>query len=142
MSIELIPLCTATATLAEPFFLPDTPSGTRVVAEVTSFEVTGDRVRGHMKGNAAADWLIVDSRAQGTLDVRVLAETHDGALVFISYRGRLDLSGGPGSSPSYAAPLFETGDERYLWLNKIQAIAKGQVAESGTTLVYEMYEVR
>jgi hypothetical protein len=142
MSIELIPLCTVTATLAEPFFLPDTPSGTRVIAEVTGFEVTGERVRGQMKGNAAADWLIVDSRGLGTLDVRVLAETHDGALVYISYRGRLDVSGGPGSSPSYAAPLFDTGDERYLWLNRIQAIAKGRLSEDGTTLVYEMYEVQ
>ena len=28
---------------------------------------------------------------------------------------------------SRAAPLFETGDERYRWLNRIQAVAKGFV---------------
>ncbi len=33
MSIELVPLCTATIRLAEPFFLPETPLGTRVIAE-------------------------------------------------------------------------------------------------------------
>ncbi len=142
MSIELIPLCTVTARLAEPFFLPDTPSGTRVIAEVTAFDVVGERISGRLKGHAAADWLTLDGRAQGTVDVRALIETDDGALIFTSYRGRLDLAGGPGAAPVYSAPLFDTGDERYLWLNKIQAIAKGEVGDGGSTLVYDMYEVR
>jgi hypothetical protein len=142
MSIELIPLCIATARLAEPFILPDTPVGTRVIAEVTEFTFEGDRIRGAMEGHAAADWLTIDSRAMGTIDVRALIRTHDDALIFAAYRGRLDLSGGPGSSPAYSAPLFETGDERYLWVNGIQAIAKGTVGDGGHTLVYEMYEVR
>lgn len=34
IAIELIPLATATVTLAEPIPLPDTPAGTRVIAEV------------------------------------------------------------------------------------------------------------
>jgi hypothetical protein len=46
MSIELVPLCTASAVLAEPFVLPDTPLGTRVIAEVTAFDVAGDRLTG------------------------------------------------------------------------------------------------
>ena len=141
MSIELVPLCTATIRLAEPFFLPDTPLGTRVIAECLSFDVAGDRVRGHLKGNAAADWLTLDARFQGTLDVRTLVETDDGAPVFVSYRGRIDLSAGADAATSYAAPLFDTGDERYLWLNRIQAVAKGALSDGGTTLVYEVCEV-
>ncbi len=142
MTIELIPLATATATLAEPMFLPDTPLGTRVIAEVTSFDIKGDRIRGHMKGNAAADWLTLSPGLLGTLDVRLLIETDDGALIFTSYRGRLDLSAGQGTSPVYAAPLYDTGDERYAWINKIQAVAKGTVSADGTQLVYEICEVR
>ena len=142
MSIELVPLCTASAVLSEPFVLPDTPLGTRVIAEVTAFEVTGDRLAGHLKGQAAADWLTVSAAGMGTLDVRLLIETHDGALVFANYRGRLDLSGGAGASPVYSAPLFDTGDPRYTWLNGIQAVAKGLVSEGGTRLDYEMYELR
>ena len=142
MSIELVPLCVATATLAEPFILADTPLGTRVIAEVTRFDLVGDRINGHLKGNAAADWLTVDGRGMGTLDVRALIETEDGALIFASYRGRLDLSGGTGASPVYSAPLFDTGDERYLWMNGIQAVAKGNILDGGSTLVYDMYEVR
>lgn len=142
MSIELVPLCTATATLADPIFLPDTPMGTRIIAEVLSYDFVGERLNGHAKGNAGADWLTLSPGLLGTLDVRALIETDDGALIFASYRGRLDLSGGPGASPSYAAPLFDTGDERYAWINRIQAVAKGQISDGGSTLVYEMYEVR
>ncbi|MGZ6906484.1 MAG: DUF3237 domain-containing protein [Acidimicrobiia bacterium] len=142
MPIELVALCTATARLADAFILPDTPAGTRAIAEVTAFDLVGDRLTGHLMGNAAADWLTVDSRGQGTLDVRALIETHDGALVFANYRGRLDLAGGTGAAPVYSAPLFDTGDERYLWLNRIQAVAKGTVSDGGRTLVYEMYELR
>ena len=34
-----------------------------------------------------------------------------------------------------------TGDERYAWLNRIQAVAKGTFTPEGT-LIYEMYELR
>ena len=142
MTIELIPLATATATLTEPVFLPDTPLGTRVIAELTSFDIEGDRIRGHMKGSAAADWLTLSPSLLGTLDVRLLIETDDGALIYTSYRGRLDLSAGQGASPVYAAPLYDTGDERYAWINKIQAVAKGILSADGTELVYEVCEVR
>jgi hypothetical protein len=142
MTIELVPLCTATIRLAEPFFLPETPNGTRVIAECRTFDVTGDRLTAHLQGNAAADWLTLDGRGLGTLDVRTLLETDDGALLFVSYRGRIDLSGGPDAATSYAAPLFDTGDERYLWLNRVQAVAKGKLSDGGTTLVYEIAEAR
>ena len=52
------------------------------------------------------------------------------------YRGRVDLSTGR----VYSAPLYDTGDERYLWLNAIQAVAKGTT--DGTNLEYQIYEVR
>lgn len=143
MSIELVPLATATITMAsEGFFLPDTPVGTIVIAEVTDAVFEGERFRARLKGRAAADWMKLSPAAIGTLDVRMLLETHDGALVFASYHGRLDLSGGPGSSPVYSAPLFDTGDERYAWLAKIQAVGKGALSEDLSTLTYEFHELR
>ena len=63
-----------------------------------------------------------------------------GALVFAQYNGRSDASKGVGQAPIYTAPRFETGDERYAWLNKVQAAAKGSLAD--TLLTYEMYELR
>ncbi len=43
-------------------------------------------------------------------------------------------------APIDTAPRFDTGDERYGWLNKIQAVANGSL--DGTTLTYEVYELR
>lgn len=142
MPIELIPLCTATLTLADPFLMPATPSGLRVIVEVESWEMTGERLNGHLKGRTAADWMSVSAEMLGTLDVRALIETDDGALIYTSYQGRLDLSQGQGASPAYAAPLYETGDERYAWINRIQAVAKGELSGDGKRLVYEICEVR
>ena len=64
-------------------------------------------------------------------------ETDDGALVFVQYHGRVDVGAG---GPTYATPRFETGDDRYRWLNKIQAVGKGIL--DGNTLTYELYELR
>ena len=38
------------------------------------------------------------------------------------------------------APTFQTGDERYAWLNKIQAVGAGYLGEDGV-LTYSLYEV-
>jgi hypothetical protein len=142
MPIELVPLCTATATLTAPFLLPGTPTGSRIIAEVEDLVLEGDRLRAKRKGGAAADWMTLSADMVGTLDVRALLETDDGALIYTWYHGRFDLSQGVGGRPAYAAPLYETGDERYTWLNTIQAIAKGELTTDGRTLVYEIYEVR
>ncbi len=125
------------AQLRDPFLLPGTPAGTRVIFEVESANVTGDRLNGTMKGQAAADWLAIGPDGTGSLDVRSLLETDDGALVFIHYTGRVDTSV-PGS-PVYATPRFDTGDERYAWLNKVQAVGKGSL--DGQTLTYQLYEL-
>ena len=140
MSVELVPLCTVTITLKDPMMLPNTPSGTRSIIEVAAAKLEGERLSGAMKGAASADWATIGPDMTCTLDVRSTFETDDGALVYTQYRGRLDLTKPLGESPIYAAPLFETGDERYAWLNRIQAVAKGKL--DGQTLTYEMYEVR
>jgi Protein of unknown function (DUF3237) len=140
MSIELVPLCTMTITLADPIVIPNTPSGTRLIVEVVDALIEGERLSGKLKGVAAADWIAVGPENTGTLDVRATFETHDGAICYTTYSGRLDLSVPPGSAPVYAAPLYETGDERYAWLNRIQAVAKGEL--DGQTLRYEIFEVR
>ena len=138
--IELVPLCTATVTLKDPMILPNTPSGMRTIIEVATAKLEGDRLSGTMKGAAGADWATIGPDMTCTLDVRMTFETQDGALVLVCYSGRIDLSKPPGDSPVYAAPLFETGDERYAWLNRVQAVAKGKL--DGTTLTYEIAEVR
>jgi hypothetical protein len=125
--------------LADPLVLTNTPAGIRVIVDVKSFSVEGDRLRATMKGTASADWLTIGPDGTGTVDVRATMETHDGALIFMYYQGRRDFSEGM-DAPIYSTPKFEAGDERYGWLNKIQAVAKGTL--DGTTLTYEIYELR
>ena len=138
--IELVPLARASATLSPPIVLPNTPSGMRVIFEMTDYCFEGERFTARQKGVAAADWLVVGPDGTGTLDVRVTLETRDGAVVLLRYGGRVDASRGLGGAAIYATPQFETGDDRYAWLNRIQAIAKGTL--DGNALVYEVYELR
>lgn len=133
MSLELVPLCVATVSLAAPINV----SSTLLIGEVTGMEVQGERLKASLKGRAAADWLKVSPEGYGTLDVKVTLETHDGALVHVTYSGRLQFDTGS----VYATPLFHTGDERYTWLNRIQAVSKGTFA-APETLIYDMYELR
>jgi len=139
VTIELVPLGTMVGELRRPFVLEGTPVGTRMIFEVASGSVTGDRINAKLVGNSGADWAVVGPDGTITLDVRMLWETDDGALIFVTYNGRCDVSN---PVHVYSTPRFETGDERYLWLNKIQAVAKGTLSDGGATLTYELCEVR
>lgn len=133
MSLELVPLCTATISLAETISV----SPSFVIGELTAARLEGERLTGSMKGTAGADWLTISPEGYGTLDVKVTFETDDGAIVHASYTGRLQFD----TMTVYATPQFHTGDERYQWLNRIQAVAKGTFT-AADTLIYEMYELR
>jgi cytochrome P450 len=140
MTIELVPLATATLEIGAPVFIPNGPKGTRVIAEITSSVWDGDRLHAKQVGVASADWALISDDGTAAIDVRSTLETDDGALIYVSYQGRTDYSLA-GAGPLYAAPTFETGDPRYSWLNKVQAIARG-TAEGLTTLTYDVFEVR
>lgn len=137
LEIELVPLCTCTARLAPSKSIGDGPAGTRLVIEVADFATTG-RLEGVQEGAAAADWVTIN-RGVATLDVRATLRTHDDALVYMHYEGRMATSG-DNAGTIYVAPKFETSDERYTWLNGIQAIGKGST--DGPALTYEWFEVR
>lgn len=143
MAIELVPLCTMHFQLKPPIVVGAGCFGTRLIIEVESVRVDGDRLCGEMAGAAGADWLLVGPEGTGTLDARWTLRTDDGAIIFIQYKGRFaeDLSQPQFPATVYAAPHFETSDERYTWLNRIQAIGKG-TAHQDQTLDYEWYEVR
>lgn len=138
---SLVEMGTLVADLGDRHILQGAPFGTRVIVDVTDMRIDGPRLRARMKGTAAADW---GSRAaDGTveLDVRATLETDDGALIFVQYNGRCDFSDPAAPGPVYTTPRFETGDERYAWLNRLQAVMKGR--SDGTTLIaYRMYELR
>lgn len=143
MSLELIPLCIATITPILVADLGTTPSGRRLIVAIREAVWEGERFRAHLKeGSSAGYSMAIGADGTALLDVRLTLETDDGALVYTEYAGRRDFSQiDPGvDAPVYIAPRFETSDERYSWLNKVQAIGKGIAV--GESRVYEIYEAR
>jgi hypothetical protein len=127
---------TMTVTLGESFVIKGGPVGTRIIAEVDTIEVTGDRLTASMVGKSAADWLTMGpDKTYGTLDVRATLKTDDDEIIFVEYQGRINLTDGSVVS----APLFQTGAEQYDWLNRMQALGIGQ--NGPEQLIYELYEV-
>jgi hypothetical protein len=140
VDIELVPLATIVATGRGIIPIGIGPAGDRMIGELSDFQMSGSRLNAHMKGNAAADWALVSPDSTLSVDVRLAVETDDGALIYVAYQGRADLSAGWDDATIYVAPRFETSDPRYKWLNSLQAVGKGWFAEPGVH--YEWYAMR
>ena len=142
MAIELLPLCTMRVQLKPPIEVGTGPAGTRLIFEAESAKFDGERFSGKMVGAASGDWLLIGPEGTAMLDIRATFRTSDGAVVFGQYHGRMDASDGMDLPKTiYVTPRFETGDQRYAWLNRVQAVGKGIVHED-LTIDYEWYELR
>ena len=134
----LVPMGTITAQLGDQIELGSGPKGVRLISDVVSVEVDCDRVKASLATNDAADWLTVsDNGTLGCLDVRFTLKTEDGAYIYVEYSGRAEMETGQIAT----APTFQTSHEKYLWLNRVQAVAAGIVDGTGL-LTYNLYEVR
>ncbi|PKP82669.1 MAG: DUF3237 domain-containing protein [Alphaproteobacteria bacterium HGW-Alphaproteobacteria-18] len=147
-------LCTYRADLDDPQqTIGKAHFGRRMIAVLTGGLVEGDRLRGRVVPGGG-DWATIDDQETLRLDARVTIETHDGALIYVSYRGVLrpmskvrefSLRGGPATEEERAqvyfrtTPIFETGDERYAWLNNIVAVGLGE--SIGGAVRYNVFEV-
>jgi hypothetical protein len=117
----------------------DGPYGSRTIAGVTSGSVTGPRVRGTMVTGLSSDWVTVRRDGMWELDVRAGFITDDGATVLYFYTGLCQPSGDGVHMSLRGAPRFQTGDERYTWLNQVQAVAIGQANVSEHRAMYDIY---
>jgi len=103
------------------------PEGIKANFYVTGGEVTGPKIRGKLRP-AGGDWLTVRRDGVVIMDVRVTVETHDGALILVTYPGIIDLGEDGydkflrGELPPILqiriAPRFFTSHPNYLWLNR------------------------
>jgi len=138
-------------TLKEPVNVGPGPYGNRLVFEVTGGQAEGKRVKGTLL-TGGGDWLLVGPDGWGRLDVRGQLLTDDGALIYISYYGVLEMNEkvqnatGGGNGTDYAdqyfrtSPRFETGDLRYVWLNQTVFVAEGRI-RPGPAVEYKVYRV-
>ena len=113
------------------------PQGTRTVVQLVGGRFEGPRVKVSLQ-TPAGDW--VSNRADGSyrLDVRLTLKTDDGALILVTYNGIGQTTAAGASLRS--APLFETGDSRYAWLTRLQAVGVGE--RVGTAIKYDIYALK
>ena len=127
------------------------PHGARQYWEMTEATLTGSGVNATI-AMPGGDWYTAWPDGFGRPDVRVQLETDDGALILMSYTGLVELTDAfvEAASDDQAtdwddqymrfAVSFDTGAERYRWLNQSLFVARGRIL--GTTeLEYEIYRV-
>jgi hypothetical protein len=133
---EIVPLATVRVTRGEVHRLGATAFHRRVIGGIARGRWDGERIQADIVA-PGGDWALPSSDGRlMLLDVRQTLRTDDGALVYVTYQGRCDRERGTYT----VAPTFETDDERYAWLNGVQAIGQGRT--EGDDIVYEMFEVR
>jgi hypothetical protein len=122
----------------------------------TNFYCLGGEVKGpKLQGKTRAiggDWLTLRTDGIGILDVRTTLETHDGALVGITYTGVADLGNDghqnfldgklPARLKLHITPRCQTAHPAYSWLNGVQCIGIGEVDMERSYVSYDVYAVR
>lgn len=150
--IQIQPLFELRLSVPQIDDLGPTPNGHRKIATVAGGDFNGERLRGTVASAPGGDWLLLRPDGVLVLDVRLTLKTHDGALIFMTYRGLRHgpdevmkrLNAGEPVDPSLyyfrMTPIFETSDERYAWLNRLVAVATGRREASGP--IYQVFEVK
>ncbi len=133
-SLPVEHLFTLSASVSRTGTVANGPTGTRVIVECTAGTFEGSRLRGEVVA-PSGDWVRRGTDGSMRLDVRMLLRTDDGADILMCYGG-VSTDGG---ATIRAAPSFETGDERYAWLNAVQAVATGE--SGGGRVTYEVYRL-
>jgi hypothetical protein len=138
------------ALLKPPMEIGPGPYGMRAFFEVTGGEVTGERVSGRLVGGGG-DWVLIGQDGWGRLDVRTQIETHDGAFIYLTYGGVVEMTeqaqkalaegGETRWEDQYfrTTPRLETGDSRYAWVNQSVFLAQGRIYPGGVQ--YRIYRV-
>ncbi|MFN0096009.1 MAG: DUF3237 domain-containing protein [Dehalococcoidia bacterium] len=127
-------LFTITANTAQAGMLQGAPQGGRLIVNVTGGTFDGPKLKGAVEAGGA-DWLTLRADGSFKLDVRIMLKTEDGAQILMTYNGIGVTEGG--AAKLRTAPVFETGDERYAWLNRVQAVAHG--APGANSVTYDVY---
>jgi hypothetical protein len=148
--LNLQSLFRAEIALAPPQELGQTPLGRRRIIGITGGRFAGERLSGRVLPGGA-DWQVIRADGVADLDARYTLETSDGALIFVRNRGyrhgpkevleRL-AAGEPVDPKLYymrTTPLFETGDPRYAWLNRMVCVATG--ARHAAAIELEIFEI-
>jgi hypothetical protein len=149
-SLRQAPLCVADFRVEGPLMaLGPSPWRSRRIGYVTGGRFAGARLNGEILpggGNWSESGETAPGRAVGTFDARCLWRTDDGAMIYVTYTGRTVVTADVSEAFRDAgaceqvdhdryyiriAPVFETADPRYLWLNEVLAVGCGHKTAHG-----------
>jgi len=133
-----------------PSIVGATPGYDRRIGEIAGGRFEGERLKGKIL-SGGSDWQSLRADGATTLNVRLVMETHDGALIAMTYLGVrhgpkevLDrIARGESVNPSEyymrATPYYETASPNYSWLNRVVSVAYGHRVAGGA--IYQVFEI-
>jgi hypothetical protein len=119
--------------------------------QVSEAELIGKRIRANLAATGV-DWMRVDADGFWRPDVRAQFATDDGAIVLMHCTGLVEQTDRFKSAAASNQPTdwgdqymrlsitFDTGDARYVWLNKALFVAAGRLLGTGS-IEYAVYRV-
>lgn len=122
----------------KPYDTGHSPYGTRLAYPIKGGTFEGPKIKGTVKA-VGEDWLLKVDETTNKLDVRLVLETDDGALISCTYKG-INHKNADGTSYWRITPSFETSAAKYAWLNYIVAVGKGSFVDGSVT--YEVYAIK
>ena len=134
----------------KPWVVGKTPVADRRIGEIAGGYFEGERLRGEIL-TGGSDWQTVREDGAWMINVRMLMQTDDDALIGVTYTGLrhgpkevIDAigRGEPVSPMAYymrIVPVFETAAHQYDWLNRVVAVAHGHRLSSGA--IYNVFEI-
>ena len=126
------------------------PDGLRMNWYVTDGSFAGPDVSGVVLPGSG-DWMRVREDGVALVNVRASLQTSDGARIYATYSGILDL-GSDGYAravrgefapfpPIIVSPVFQTSDARYSWLNRLQCTGVGRVDTAARSYELDIYSL-
>ncbi len=128
----------------------NTAEGRRLIVPIIGGKFEGVDLTGTVEPTGY-DWVRFRTDGAMIIDVRLVLLTDDGEHIYMSYQGRLladkevhkKMAQGQEIDPDEYSLVtkvsFETGAEKYLWLNDVIAIGQGR--QSGYQPTYEVFAV-
>jgi hypothetical protein len=127
------------------------PLGPRQYFEMTDGELTGNGIDATM-ALPGGDWMVMSPDGFWRPDVRIQWVTHDGAVILMHYDGLVEQNPAFKAAAENDRPTafddqymrivvrFDTGAEKYRWLNQSIFVARGRLL--GTNAIeYEVCRV-
>ncbi|HSF25341.1 MAG TPA: DUF3237 domain-containing protein [Blastocatellia bacterium] len=133
-----------------PEVIGQLPEGMLINFYVTGGDIVGPKLNGKVRP-VGGDWFTLRTDGVAIPDVRITFETSDGALIYVTYSGVMDLGADgyqkflnqqlPATIPLRVTPRFHTASPAYQWLNRLQCIGIGQTDLERLVINYDVYSV-